>query len=248
METQTTLLASNFFWLSCHVKLINRNLSPPADRSGEKERQVTRRTTISEPCGDSYCLLVLVWSVSLYWSQRVCKKPLRQPPIVNKDISIKLTTHQTANSMWGTFMTLSCWTLSFPHKKTPKHMMVGDDVNLQLNSKSNTFDNPSIRLVNEQGRRPMINHGKWNTRMPSMNSSRPSGGDEQVPLSPPWPVDWDQWRQRSVRCNWCGHQVEDPLTARLAWAPFDCWCTPIHCHASARQFYFSSLLKVFSSD
>lgn len=63
--------------------------------------------------------------------------------------------------------------------------MVGDDVNLQLNSKSNTFDNPSIRLVNEQGRRPMINHGKWNTRMPSMNSSRPSGGDEQVPLSPP---------------------------------------------------------------
>lgn len=91
---------------------------------------------------------------------------------------------------------------------------------------------------------------KWNTRksLPSMKRFWPSGGDEQVPPSPPQPVDWDQWRQKSVRWNWCGHQVEDPLTARLAWAPFDCWCTPIRCLASARQFYFSSLLKVFSSD
>lgn len=57
-------------------------------------------------------------------------------------------------------MTLSCRTLSFSHKKPPKHMIIGDDVNLQLNSKSNAFDNPSIRPVNEQGRRSMINHGK----------------------------------------------------------------------------------------
>lgn len=91
---------------------------------------------------------------------------------------------------------------------------------------------------------------KWNTRksLQSMNWLWPSGSDEQVPPSPPQPVDWDQWRQKSVRWNWCGHQVEDPLTARLASAPFDCWCTPIRCHASARQFYFFSLLKVFSSD
>lgn len=82
---------------------------------------------------------------------------------------------------------------------------------------------------------------------PSMNRLWPSGSDKQAPPSPK-AVEWDLWRQKSVRRNWCGHQVEDPLTARLASAPFDCWCTSIRCHASARQFYFSSLLKVFSSD
>lgn len=41
-----------FFWLTRHVKLINTNLSPPARKRGETERQVT-------PCTQSYCWLVL---------------------------------------------------------------------------------------------------------------------------------------------------------------------------------------------
>lgn len=58
---------SIFFWLTHHVKLINTNLSPPADRIGEMERQVTRCTTISEPCRGSHCLLVLFAGVALYY-------------------------------------------------------------------------------------------------------------------------------------------------------------------------------------
>lgn len=61
--------------------------------------------------------------------------------------------------------------------------------------------------------------------LPSTNWLWPSASNEQVPPSPPQLIEWDQWRQWSVRRNWCGHQVQDSLTARLAWAPFDCWCT-----------------------
>lgn len=99
-----------------------------------------------------------------------------------------------------------------------------------------------------QPKQTVVKWPEWNIRQVRMNRLRPSAGDEQVPHSPPQPLVWDQWRQKSVRWNWCGHQVEDPLTARLAWTRFDCWCTLIRCHASARQFYFSRLLKVFSSD
>ena len=40
VEIQTIPLASHFFWLTCHVKLINTNLSPNAGRGGEMECQV----------------------------------------------------------------------------------------------------------------------------------------------------------------------------------------------------------------
>lgn len=58
---------SIFFWLTHHVKLINTNLSPPADRIGEMERQVTWCTTISEPCRGSHCLLVLFADIALHY-------------------------------------------------------------------------------------------------------------------------------------------------------------------------------------
>lgn len=56
-----------FFWLTHHVKLISTNLSPPADRMGEMERQVTPCTTVSEPCSRSHCLLVLFSGVALHF-------------------------------------------------------------------------------------------------------------------------------------------------------------------------------------
>lgn len=75
-----------------------------------------------------------------------------------------------------------------------------------------------------------------------------SGSDELVALSPPQPVDRARRRQKSVRWNWCGHQMEDSLTARLAWAPFDCWSALKRHFASARQFNSPASLKVFTGD
>lgn len=128
-------------------------------------------------------------------------------------------------------------------------LFASNDISALLNLTNHTFMFTASNLRSKSADIRWITR-KLNTRksLPSMNRLWPSGSDKQVPPSPPMPVEWDQWRQKSVRWNWCGHQVEDLLTARLASAPFDCWCTLIRCHASARQFYFFSLLKVFSSD
>lgn len=106
------------------------------------------------------------------------------------------------------------------------HRNTGDDCTVSLNPRSHTFTSTGSNGMNKSRDSLWITR-KWNTResLPSTNWLWPSGGDEQVPPSPPQLMEWDQWRQWSVRRNWCGHQVQDSLTARLAWAPFDCRCT-----------------------
>lgn len=154
----------------------------------------------------------------------------------------------------NTFMTVSCCWDDCAHSKKKKKKNFPADVSLASSSADDANEqlNPGSIKITASNLRSKSAEFRWiNSRRKSlhiMNRWWTSGSDEQVPPSPPQPVDWDQWRQKSVRWNWCGHQVEDPLTARLAWAPFDCWCTPIRRFASARQFYFSNLLKVFSSD
>lgn len=86
--------------------------------------------------------------------------------------------------------------------------------------KKSPFDHHGFRL---QRQPPWITR-KWNTRedLAKYELVAPSGSDVQAAPSPPQLIEWDQRRRWSVRWNWCGHQVQDSLTARLAWAPFDC--------------------------
>lgn len=79
-----------FFWLAHHAKLINTNMSPPADRR-MMEPQVRSYRKISEPRRDRYCLLVTFSSVShffkrLFLSNSFTPVELKMGPAVSQSV------------------------------------------------------------------------------------------------------------------------------------------------------------------